>query len=476
MEKNPKVIDLLDEDSPLANQKFACISFLSPEIIIKQKNIFLFEHFVKQWDFKKSTEKYTHFLSFIAYKYNLNFDTLTEDLKDFVESEKNELLDSSILDNYKTYIENHEESLNEKFNKEVNFQTSTRGIKIRGVFPTQEEAELRCKLLREVDPHHDVYVGPVGLWMPWHPEAYKTGRVDYLEQELNNLMHEKKANEAKAKIEFDKRVRESKEKAIKENQQKAEETGNKLSQNIDEKGNLYNVNDVENEISLEKLKEELFDTTDVVVGNSDHGFSNLTENHPKTSESHEESDTHEEYETHEESKSHTDSESHEESKSHTDSENNEESESHKESEESETHEESEESKSPKGSKSPDTSEEIEESKTSTGSTDADGSPVKVFTTLDEFNDAAQGLMIVDFTATWCPPCKRIGPVFEKIAVENQGGSLVFVKIDVDVNQDAVEKASISCMPTFQVWSGGQKVDGFEGASETQLRALVEKYT
>ena len=40
---------------------------------------------------------------------------------------------------------------------------------------------------------------------------------------------------------------------------------------------------------------------------------------------------------------------------------------------------------------------------------------------------------------------------------------------------AAEKAAISCMPTFQVWSGGQKVDGFEGASETQLRALVAKH-
>ncbi len=37
---------------------------------------------------------------------------------------------------------------------------------------------MRCKLLREVDPNHNVYVGPVGMWMPWEPEAYKTGRVE----------------------------------------------------------------------------------------------------------------------------------------------------------------------------------------------------------------------------------------------------------------------------------------------------------
>ena len=50
-ENIPKVIDLLDEDRPISNQKFVCVSFLSPEKIIKQRDIFNFEHFVKQWDF-----------------------------------------------------------------------------------------------------------------------------------------------------------------------------------------------------------------------------------------------------------------------------------------------------------------------------------------------------------------------------------------------------------------------------------------
>ena len=38
-----------------------------------------------------------------------------------------------------------------------------------------------------MDPNHDVYVGPVGVWMPFHPEAYMTGRVEHLEKELNEL-------------------------------------------------------------------------------------------------------------------------------------------------------------------------------------------------------------------------------------------------------------------------------------------------
>ena len=84
----------------------------------------------------------------------------------------------------KTFLDAKEEDLEKTFNEMYSFQTNTRGLKVRGSYPSQEEAELRCKLLREIDPNHDVFVGPVGMWMPWDPEAYKTGRVEYLEEEL----------------------------------------------------------------------------------------------------------------------------------------------------------------------------------------------------------------------------------------------------------------------------------------------------
>ena len=61
---------------------------------------------------------------------------------------------------------------------------------------------MKCKALRSDDPNHDVYVGPVGMWMPFHPEAYKTGRVEYLEKELNELMAQKKKNDETSKEQF----------------------------------------------------------------------------------------------------------------------------------------------------------------------------------------------------------------------------------------------------------------------------------
>ena len=236
-----KYVDLLEEDKPIAGQKFTCISFVSPENILKKKEIYYFEEFLKSWDFNKSMEKTIQFLNFLSYKYKLTFDDIMNDFNEFVKEEKDNLVKSSLEDDYKTFIDQNEERLENKFNSTYNFQTSIRGLKVRGVYPSLEEAELRCKMLREIDPNHDVYVGPVGLWMPWEPEAYKTGRVEYMEDELNQLMHEKTKNETFAKNAFEQRVKETKKKAIEENIKLAQKSGNKLTQTIDEDGNLVGV-------------------------------------------------------------------------------------------------------------------------------------------------------------------------------------------------------------------------------------------
>tara|TARA_Y100000816_G_scaffold263135_1_gene221278 strand:- start:1488 stop:2300 length:813 start_codon:yes stop_codon:yes gene_type:complete len=263
-----KYVDLLDEDKPIANQKFVCISFVSPEKIIEKKDAYYFEEFLKSWDLNKSVEKFNQFVNFISYKYNIDFKILSEDLSDFCKEENSKLYDSSIFDEYKTYIDNNEERLENIFNEKNNFQTSTRGIKIRGSFSTQQEAEMRAKHLRETDPNFDVFVGPVGLWMPWEPDAYKTGRVEYLEKELNELMAKKKENEDKAKDYFENRVKDTKKKAIEKNIELAKETGNKLTQSINEQGKLVSVSELnmqenvmeqDGTVEIKDLKKKLFE-------------------------------------------------------------------------------------------------------------------------------------------------------------------------------------------------------------------------
>jgi hypothetical protein len=270
--ENPKYIDLLEEDRPITGQHFACVSFISPEKIIKSKDIFYFEQYLKQWDMSKSMDKFTQFLNFLSAKYNLKFDSLTADLQEFCKEEKDKLFLTTLEDDYKTFLDKSETKLEEEFNKTYNFQTSVRGIKIRGSFPSQHEAELRCKMLREGDPNHDVFVGPVGTWIPFHPEAYKTGRVEYMEETLNQLMSEKNTNEQYAKSEFDKYVRENKEKAVLENKRRAAENQASATQEIDAAGNLVSAegsNTVEAALSesstVQDIRRELFEGDNIVI-------------------------------------------------------------------------------------------------------------------------------------------------------------------------------------------------------------------
>jgi hypothetical protein len=238
---NPKYVDVLDEDDAVAGQRFACLSFLSPETILKKRELFLFDQFVQQWDFTKSMSKFMDFMHFISYKYNLKIDNVLSDFNEFCNEEETKLKAESQSGDFQSFLDKNEDRLTQKFQKENAFQTSTRGLKVRGVYGSQEEAEQRCKKLREKDPHHDIFVGPVGMWIPWDPDAYKTGRVEFMEDELNQLHQEKLKNEARAKEEFDKRVKETKRKAIEENIKLAQKSGNMLTQTIDEEGNLVGV-------------------------------------------------------------------------------------------------------------------------------------------------------------------------------------------------------------------------------------------
>jgi hypothetical protein len=240
--ENPKYVDLCEEDAAIPSQKFVCVSFVSPEKILKQREQFIFEKFVQQWEFSKSIEKFGDFLNFVSFKYKIKMDDIMADMKEYVEEEKKKLKSYSITDDFNNFMDKNEDRITDEFNTKHEFRTSVRGIKIRGSYSSQAEAELRAKKLRETDPNHDIFVGPVGVWMPWDPDAYKTGRVEFMEDELNQLHHEKLKNAEVAKQEFEQRVRDAKRKAIEENVRKARESGNQLTQTLSESGELVGVN------------------------------------------------------------------------------------------------------------------------------------------------------------------------------------------------------------------------------------------
>lgn len=83
-------------------------------------------------------------------------------------------------------------------------------------------------------------------------------------------------------------------------------------------------------------------------------------------------------------------------------------------------------------------------------------------------------VIVDFWATWCGPCKQLGPALEKVVTE-AGGAVRLVKIDVDKSPDLSAQLRIQSIPTVYAFKDGQPIDGFQGAlPESQIKAWVDQ--
>jgi putative thioredoxin len=84
-------------------------------------------------------------------------------------------------------------------------------------------------------------------------------------------------------------------------------------------------------------------------------------------------------------------------------------------------------------------------------------------------------VLVDFWATWCEPCKTLGPMLEKLAVE-YNGAFRLGKVDVDTQQELAGMFGIRSIPTVMLVKDGQVLDGFAGAlPEGQLREFLSRH-
>nr|ACA60746.1 thioredoxin 1 [Penaeus vannamei] len=90
----------------------------------------------------------------------------------------------------------------------------------------------------------------------------------------------------------------------------------------------------------------------------------------------------------------------------------------------------------------------------------------------QLNEAGNKLVVIDFYATWCGPCKMIAPKLEELS--QSMSDVVFLKVDVDECEDIAQDNQIACMPTFLFMKNGQKLDSLSGANYDKLLELVEK--
>ncbi|XP_009471465.1 PREDICTED: thioredoxin-like [Nipponia nippon] len=89
----------------------------------------------------------------------------------------------------------------------------------------------------------------------------------------------------------------------------------------------------------------------------------------------------------------------------------------------------------------------------------------------ELKSAGEKLIVVDFSATWCGPCKMIKPFFHSLC--EKYADVVFIEIDVDDAQDVATHCDVKCMPTFQFYKKGKKVQEFSGANKEKLEETIK---
>lgn len=94
---------------------------------------------------------------------------------------------------------------------------------------------------------------------------------------------------------------------------------------------------------------------------------------------------------------------------------------------------------------------------------------------DVLERSRETAVLLDFWATWCGPCKTLGPILEKVAADYVG-SVVLAKVDLDQNPELAQVFQIQSVPTVLLIQNGQPVDGFMGAlPEMEVRAFLDKH-
>ena len=211
----------LTDDPEIASQRWCLLSFISPETVLNRKEQFLFTSFLNQYDFtlrtKKMEEYFVKQIQAINSKLDaeairlegldlsgaaaacrnstLSIEPFVSDFQKFVKGHLKDLTASNLKEEYDDFLYQNGVTLEDEFYAKNNFQTTMRGLKIRGSYGQKEEAEARAKKLQKMDPDHNIYVGQVGKWLPWDPSPSAIPDQEYAEDQLNTLMKKYKENE-----------------------------------------------------------------------------------------------------------------------------------------------------------------------------------------------------------------------------------------------------------------------------------------
>lgn len=216
--------DFLDVDPKIPGQNFVCMSFVSPEKVLKKKELFI-------------TSK------FIEYLFRSE-DEVSNSMRTRLEDKEKSIDYSIISEMYEDWKYSRNVDLENQFYELNDFRTTVRGIKIRGVYDTYREAQVRAKVLQRKDSAFHVFVGQVGYWLPWDPESDSVKDQEYQEEQLNELVKNYKINIDNKELFFEEEKRRKLDKARKEAEVKRQEyiKEHNVAELDSNKENLENIN------------------------------------------------------------------------------------------------------------------------------------------------------------------------------------------------------------------------------------------
>ncbi|KAL2543063.1 Thioredoxin H2 [Abeliophyllum distichum] len=91
----------------------------------------------------------------------------------------------------------------------------------------------------------------------------------------------------------------------------------------------------------------------------------------------------------------------------------------------------------------------------------------------EASKLTSNLMVIDFTATWCGPCRYMEPAMNEFAAKY--ADVEFIKIDVDELEDVAQEFEVHVLPTFLLIKKGIEVDKLVGANKEELQKKIDKH-
>lgn len=174
--------DYLDQDPPIRGQNYVCLSFVSPEDIIQRKDLYFVHEFLGGFSAEMS-------MMFDGLLNRFRDDTAVVDMITSIRDVHEHLFDvKKLKSHFDHFVTQHRDRLEKTYYEENKFQTSIRGIKVRGSFETLHDAKERCNAIQKFDSKHNVFVAEVGCWCPWSPHAADIQNQEYMETQLNTLV------------------------------------------------------------------------------------------------------------------------------------------------------------------------------------------------------------------------------------------------------------------------------------------------